>query len=99
MVDENGRPMITDFGQSRMMSYKPACLVTNPNDPSGGSTRWMAYEFLDPSVVSFDGFDELGADVVRHTKETDMWAFGMVIYVSCRSSFVRSFVRSFADRR
>lgn len=36
-----------------------------------GSIRWMAYEFF------ADGQTE-------HTKETDIWAFGMTAYVSLR---------------
>lgn len=79
--------MITDFGLSRMMSCKPARLNTTPNDVAlgGGSIRWMAYEFLKPAPNSIGENMLLGEEhgsVVRHTKETDMWAFGMVIYAS-----------------
>lgn len=35
----------------------------------------MAIEFFQPSVEGTDV-------VVEHTKKTDVWAFGMVLYVS-----------------
>lgn len=40
----------------------------------GGTVRWMAVELLAPKpATSEDG---------KHTKQTDVWAYGMVIYVS-----------------
>ncbi len=35
----------------------------------GGSVRWMAVELL-------------AVEAGKHTKQTDVWAYGMVIYVS-----------------
>jgi len=41
-----------------------------------GSTRWMAIELLD---VNLEGAPS-GTKPAEHTKETDVWAYGMVIY-------------------
>ncbi|EJC99172.1 kinase-like protein, partial [Fomitiporia mediterranea MF3/22] len=69
LVNHLGDPLICDFGISRMLSST----VTFAGATSGGikgSMRWMAYELLD---FSSDG---------HHTKESDVWAFGMTVYVS-----------------
>ncbi len=41
-----------------------------------GSSRWLAEELL--------RFSE-GAEGSRHTMESDVWAFGMTVYVSSTS--------------
>ena len=48
-------------------------LATTSTDVRG-STRWMAIE-LWPSALRAE--DSGG----KHTKQTDVWAFGMVVYV------------------
>lgn len=39
-----------------------------------GSARWMAVELLDPTANET-------VDIGNHTKQSDVWAYGMVIYV------------------
>lgn len=85
--------MLTDFGQSRASNYSMSALQTTAYDNLKGTAHWMAYELL-------DFLDRMDSQVVC-TKESDMWAFGMVIYVSPfpllpRSLFnVMLFVRRF----
>ncbi len=43
--------------------------VTSTTTGVGGSVRWMAVELL-------------AMEAGKHTKQTDVWAYGMVIYVS-----------------
>jgi serine/threonine protein kinase len=61
--------MLTDFGVSRVIAASAASFK--------GSTRWMAPELLIPES------DEAGAhEPVEPNQKTDIWAFGMTIYVS-----------------
>lgn len=66
---------ITDFGQSRSSDYPEPCLKTTTYDRDKGTCRWQAYEF-----VTLD--DDADA---KCTNESDIWAFGMVLYVSYSS--------------
>lgn len=75
-MNDSGVPMLTDFGLSRAMNYSISALKTTAYGDLKGTTRWMAYELLN----FYDG-DSTDLQVVA-TKESDMWAFGMVIYVS-----------------
>ena len=64
--------MLCDFGVSR--------LLVNSRTVAGTSTlkgvmRWMAPELMEP------GEEEGETRHSCHTKATDVWAFGMVIYV------------------
>lgn len=67
-----GEPMIGDFGLSHMMSATQT-LVAATNHEGGvkGTVRWMAAELFDVEE------GEAG-----HTKASDMWAYGMTVYVS-----------------
>ena len=67
--------MLADFGISRIMTATCSTTTTSAK----GSTRWMAIE-LCPSHLEED--DSEG----NHTKETDIWAFGMVVYVSAHGN-------------
>lgn len=69
-MSDDGRPLISGFGLSASISS--ASLQETTGDALGGSIRWMARELLTPSIFF----------TARHTKETDMWAFGVVICVS-----------------
>ncbi len=51
--------------------------VTTTTAAAKGSVRWMAIELL---AVDTSEVRNLGKPAV-HTKMTDVWAFGMVIYV------------------
>lgn len=95
MVDGEGRPKITDFGLSRMTSYSQTILATSSHNTIRGSARWMAYELLTQETGTEDssqscllkGPESPGptsyteSSIVTHTKASDIWAFGMVIYV------------------
>lgn len=60
--------MLSDFGISHMLSSTTAFMGTTGG--LKGSVRWMAYEQL------------TGAAESVFSKEADVWAFGMTIYVS-----------------
>lgn len=71
----NNLVKLTDFGQSRSFDYPDSCLKTTAYDRDIGSFRWLAYELIVPPKGN-------NMDVKR-TKQSDIWAFGMVLYVSC----------------
>ncbi|KAL5504022.1 hypothetical protein ACEPAH_8095 [Sanghuangporus vaninii] len=71
LIGENWQPLICDFGISRMLDSSQSHFVsTTHNGSPRGSTRWMAIELYKP--------DE--GVVPKHSKETDVWAFGMTLY-------------------
>ena len=65
--------MLTDFGQSRALAYSHASLRTSESGEVKGTSHFMAYELL-------EFIDNEKAQVIC-TKASDMWSFGMVIYV------------------
>ena len=78
LIAQDGRPVISDFGISRLLINSVTIAGTTSIK---GNTRWMAPELLIP---------EEGA-VLKHpcqTKATDVWAFGMVVYV-CTETYYR----------
>ena len=70
-MSANGSPVLCDFGISRIhrdgMTLAGTAILR-------GNARWMAIELLehDPNVI---------ADHSLHTKASDVWAYGMVLYV------------------
>ncbi|KAL5522769.1 hypothetical protein ACEPAG_8787 [Sanghuangporus baumii] len=67
LVGHSGEPLICDFGISRILSHS----LSNGGTSSAslkGSARWMAPELFNVEIDT------------HHTKETDMWAFGMTVY-------------------
>lgn len=76
LMSIHGTPMLTDFGQSRASVYAQMRLEAAVLDDKKSTTRWMAYELL-------DFLEDEDADIVC-TKASDIWALGMVIYVSHR---------------
>lgn len=69
-----GIPKLADFGQSRALNNSQAVLKTTEYSREKGTVHWMAYELL-------DFIEDANAQVIC-TKESDIWAFGMVIYAS-----------------
>lgn len=65
LVSASGQPMICDFGISRVMNTTSSLSGNSP-----GSLRWMAREFIDGSM-----------NILQPTMKTDVWAFGMTVYV------------------
>jgi serine/threonine protein kinase len=66
--------MLSDFGLSSLLvTSRVASVGTGPQ----GSARWMAIEFY----TQLQGFSGSGA-VMKANEKTDVWAFGMTVYVS-----------------
>ena len=75
LVSRFGEPIICDFGISRIISASQSFGETSGHRVKG-SVRWMARELLaDPQSV--------------HSKESDVWAFGMTIYVRAADELLR----------
>ncbi|KLO14143.1 kinase-like protein [Schizopora paradoxa] len=76
LVSDAGEPLLADFGVSRIMhmtaDHAPSLSYTSTGIM--GTSRWMAIELWQPSMDGEEG------DAPSHTKETDVWAFGMVVY-------------------
>ncbi|THH03006.1 hypothetical protein EW145_g6610 [Phellinidium pouzarii] len=66
VVSPKGVPMLIDFGISHLS--QATSTVDMPTSAKKGSFRWMSPELLSPQD---DEIDEI------HTKESDIWAFGM----------------------
>jgi serine/threonine protein kinase len=64
--------MLTDFGISRILIESKTFTGTNSLK---GNVRWMAAELLDWKLHDSQPEHQF------HTKATDVWAFGMVLYV------------------
>ena len=71
---------LADFGQSRSFDsdYPEPCLKTTTYNRTKGTCRWLAYE-LAATIMSNEDDDDM---ILVYTKESDVWAFGMVLYVS-----------------
>ena len=83
LIGENRQPLICDFGISRMLDSSQKHFVsTTHSGQTRGSTRWMAIELLNP---------EEGVEP-KHSKATDVWAFGMALYASTPLTAVQYFV-------
>ena len=64
--------MIADFGISRLLLNSVTLAGTSNLQ---GNVCWMAPELLDVSLMDESATHQL------HTRESDVWAFGMVISV------------------
>ena len=73
-MSENGMPMLSDFGQARALQYTVPQFLTTHYFREKGTVNWMAPEI----AKLLEGEEELE---VICTKESDMWAYGMVIVV------------------
>lgn len=69
LMTKSGTPLLCDFGIFRMAVYTQSALKSTTQANFAGSLNWAAPEFFDD------------AEVVKHATETDVWAFGMVVYV------------------
>lgn len=68
LVSSSGDALICDFGCSRMITASQS--LAKVSSGLKGTPRYQAYELL--SEGGFKGY----------TKEADVWAFGMTVYVS-----------------
>ena len=71
LVDQDGHARLADFGLLTTISDY-TYFNTSSSALTGGTTRWMSPELLDP--------EQFGLDHGRPTKESDCYALGMVIY-------------------
>ena len=71
-MSDSGSPLLSDFGVSRVLSETSTLSQGTTTENVRGTARYMAKECL---VYS----DEQSSPV--YTKEADMWAFGMTVYV------------------
>ena len=71
LIDRNGHARLADFGLLTAIS-DPTNFTASSSAVTHGTTRWMSPELLHPDL--FDLKDS------RPTKESDCYAFGMVIY-------------------
>jgi serine/threonine protein kinase len=69
MIDQNGHARLADFGLLTIIS--DSTNSTASSSSLKGTTRWMSPELLKA---------QFGTEHVRPTKESDCYAFGMVIY-------------------
>jgi serine/threonine protein kinase len=72
LISFEGIPMLSDFGVSSIFA---ASQVISDTTTLKGSARWMAIEFY-TQMSSSSGM------VVKANEKTDVWAFGMTVYVS-----------------
>ena len=70
LIDSNGCARLADFGLLTLVSDSTNSTTTNSSS-SGGSTRWMSPELIDPK--------QFGLKDNRRTKESDYYAFAMVV--------------------
>ena len=66
LISSSGKPLLADFGLSVALSHSTTVSTAHG---SKGTTRWLAIELLNPDSIP------------SHTEMSDIWAFGMVIYV------------------
>lgn len=78
LVSPSGEALLTDFGISSIIESTLTIELGSDSNAMRGSSRWLAEELL--------RFSE-GAEFSRHTKESDVWAFGMTVYVSSQEYF------------
>ena len=71
LVDQDGHARLADFGLITPISNH-TFFSASTSTVTGGSTRWMSPELLDP--------EQFGLDHGHPTKESDCYALGMVIY-------------------
>ncbi|KAJ7242294.1 kinase-like domain-containing protein [Mycena rebaudengoi] len=67
LIDGNGTACLTDFGLSTVLMEGPSNTFQRSNHNAGGNARWQ-----DPVLA-------LGDPTVRHTYDTDVFAFGRLM--------------------
>ena len=78
-MNPDGVPLLTDFGISRIVENNVTVTGTSS---LGGNTRWMSIELFDTSIL-----EDSNRNHGLHTKRSDVWAYGMVVYVSDNLGF------------
>ncbi|KAH8115034.1 kinase-like domain-containing protein, partial [Phellopilus nigrolimitatus] len=71
LISDDGLPRICDFGISRILvSSQTFGGISSQNNGTKGTLRWMSKELL-----------EFCEPPNTHSMESDIWAFGMTVYV------------------
>ncbi|KAH8110507.1 kinase-like domain-containing protein, partial [Phellopilus nigrolimitatus] len=80
LISHKEVPLICDFGISKILAATQTLGgVCSQNDTPKGTVRWMAIELVRPYVnLNNDQASEQKAP--EHTKESDVWSFGMTVY-------------------
>ena len=75
-MTDSGMPMLSGFGQARAIWYTVAAFVTTNHLREKGTINWIAPELATPI--------DRGGNIneIICTRPSDMWSYGMVIYVS-----------------
>lgn len=75
-MTDDGTPMLSDFGQASAIKYTVTVFKTSTYERERGTMNWIA-----PEIARF--IDENNnPNKIICTKYSDMWSYGMVIYVS-----------------
>ncbi len=69
LISQTGVPILSDFGLSLAL-LQSASWATTTSGLTKGTVRWMAKELFVP-----------GNPLPKHDEKSDIWAFGMVVYV------------------
>ena len=73
---DNGVPMLSDFGQARAIRYTVTAFRTTHHLREKGTMNWIA-----PEIAQYIDDDENTNEIIC-SRQSDMWSYGMVIYVS-----------------
>ncbi|KLO13914.1 kinase-like protein, partial [Schizopora paradoxa] len=73
LISKDKFPLLTDFGLSTIIRQSQSTTQSASVNHLESAVRWMAVELLDCESHG------------EYTKETDVWAFGMVAYVISHS--------------
>lgn len=90
MMSKTDTPLIMDFGISHLL--QSTATMETATTSTKGSIRWMAIELFNGSGQGADETDE--SDSTVHTTQSDVWAFGMTIYVRVHDKHVHNAFRS-----
>lgn len=75
-MTDDGVPMLSDFGQAHAMKYTVTAFISTNHLRARGTMNWIA-----PEIAQYIDKDDNVNEIIC-TKFSDMWSYGMVIYVS-----------------
>ena len=79
MLSDEGLPLLMDFGISHLQECSSTCETATDGDK--GTIRYMAFELLQDDI-------EEDSTSKTHTTQSDVWAFGMIVYVNISVAYV-----------